>query len=134
MAYFEDMSVKESKKFINKLHPNLWSSDREHYESTGRVMFRHPNGDVAKYRNIKSIFGERIISEIKQALDEGRVGVWYKDYTGDKPHLARDYRVELNYSPSGIYQGFFFSNHSGFETGDFYLLLNESTAVFAERC
>lgn len=131
--YNAPMSSKESKKFIKKLHPNLWKHYQEQYKISGQVDLRHDTGDIARYRNLKSIFDVDTIAQIKQYLDEGKTGSWTKYYYGNKPHLGRDYSVELSYSPNGVFQGFFSSEYSGYGNGDYYLLVNEDTAIFIEK-
>lgn len=133
MACFAPLSASDSRKFIKKLHPNLWKDYHDQYNKTGIVDIRHDNGDVPKYRSIKSIFSSETIAQIQRCLDEGTACSWTKYYSGSKPHLGRDYSVELKYTPNGILAGFFSSEYSGCGNGDYYLLVNATTAIFIER-
>ena len=127
------MTEKESKKFIKKLHPNLWKRYRDQYNETGIVDLRHDTGLIAQYRNIKSIFGDEVIQWIKDHLDKNEPCSWYKYYSGNEPHLGRDYTIEISTSPDGFLSGHFSSEYPGFGNGDYYLLVNETTAIFIEK-
>lgn len=78
-----------------------------------------------KFRSISTIFPKYTLQEIELAFKEKKSGNWFKYGT------KRDFSVETKYE-NGEFKAWFSSEYSGCGNGDYYLLLNPTTAVFCE--
>lgn len=122
----------EAKTFIKKLHPNLWTGYRKEYEETGQIKLYHDR-ERAQYKNISKIFGPEELDYIKDCLDNKRTHSAYKYYHGSRPQVGRDFSIELYLDKNGNYCGTFSSEYAGYGNGDYFILVNATTALFIEK-
>ena len=78
------------------------------------------------FRKIDKLFGKEYIEKIQQAF-KNKEKFSYFVYTKN-----RDYYVNGYLGEDGIYRAWFGAEYKGMGNGWYYLLLNESTAVFME--
>lgn len=132
----EERDKKEAQKVLNRLHPNIWSNFKKELQgfiegTEARPYFLENNGK-AVFRNIKSLFSEYEIKRIKEAMDEGGEYSCSLSGTGGSSS-SRDRRVQVKKCEDGVIRAWFSSEYYGCGNGDYYLLINPTTALYIER-
>ncbi|MDQ0255543.1 hypothetical protein J2S74_002925 [Evansella vedderi] len=115
----EAAELRKIKKLLNRVHPNAWPNLKDNPESL--------RGLELGVINIKNRFPKHVIDSIKDAFENK------KDYryqlNGDK----RDWTVSVEVRDGGYVLAWFSSEFCGYAHGDYYLLINPTTATFKER-
>lgn len=119
-----------AKTILNKIHPNLWD---ELKVEMNNVMNGKESQDFEwhfknklKFRNIKKLFPPYVNNNIAEAIKNKT------NYNHHAPGKKRDFSVSITMGEDGVLRGFFNSEYSGCLNGDYYLLLNPTTAIFYE--
>jgi len=136
----EEYNKAECQKFINRCHPNIWNEIKEEckmFIETGDEehlpSFIRYNGKC-KFVSIKgkmgdSYAGKHTIEALKKAMDEN--GDYRTSFSAMAPQ-GRDRSFSVATS-NGETRAWFSSEFPGCGNGDYYLLINPTTAVFCER-
>ncbi len=120
---------KKVKNIIKKMHPNLWQDIVKEYNN-GNM---DPIGADCRYetRSIKGIFPSEELEILAEAIKYKQDYSFTKYYNGCSPN-GRDYTVEVRLMKDGNLHGWFSSEYKGTGNGDYYILINETQAVFVE--
>lgn len=141
--YIEDMSYRKIKTIIvrHKQHPDilaekekerekLWNRiqkarfDEQTWSHLKKDDFRE---DKHPFFYIKKVFNEWDMRRIREGFEQK------KDFRIRVEATNRDYTAEGKMGDDGIYRAWFSSEFSGWANGDYYYLLNPTTAVFCEH-
>lgn len=114
----EDTKEKQIKSILNSKHENVWNYDD--FED----MLRRSYSSLNK-RSLTSILPKYVIEEIKSAMDNK------KDYRWSQSGKKRDYSIQVKYE-DGVGRAWFSSEYSGCGNGDYYILINPTTATLKE--
>ena len=114
---------KDMERVRRAIHPNLreWVENKD----GGIRKLGEYNGRF-KTRSIKGLFPPHIIEQLREAMEQK------KDYHYSKDGARRDYSLSVKNCKDGILRAWFSSEYSGCGNGDYYILINPTTAVFVE--
>lgn len=130
----EKYEARKSKmmSMLNKMHPNVWDDIKQEIRDKvadgGKTFMR--DSDL-KPRNITKLFSSSVIDAIKYAF-ENKTPYSYHDYKGATKGSKREYSVEMRVCDDGIFRAWFSSEFVGCGNGDYYILINPTTAIFCE--
>ncbi len=126
----EDKTAADVKKvlsFANRIHPNAWAGLKEE-------IIADPESYVKNYgptvTSITGKFPDYVLEGIKEAF-RNKTEYKYRSYTNGKS--GRDLSVEIKPYDDGSLRAWFTSEFSGCANGDYWLLINPTTAIFKER-
>lgn len=122
--------IGNAKTILNKIHPNVWDNLKTEMNN---VINGKENQDFdwhfknkLKFRCITKLFPSWVKQELINAF-ENKTNFSY-NLNGKK----RDYSVEVKMCEDGVLRAWFASEYRGCGNGDYYLLLNPTTAIFYE--
>lgn len=122
------LTDRQAKNLLSKLHPNIWKMWREMYETTGELSL-YFGWRKLKYKKLDKLFCEEYIQWIKQHLDAGKELSMCRNAS----HPAgRDLSVSIEKDKNGNLVAYFNSEYPGYGNGDYYYLINETTALYCE--
>jgi hypothetical protein len=114
----EDEKDKLIKSILNSTHENIWNYDG--YEELLRNSY-----SSLKKRSLTSIIPQYVREQIKNAMDNK------KDYSWSQCGQKRDYSISVKFD-DGVGRAWFSSEYSGCGNGDYYILINPTTATLKE--
>jgi hypothetical protein len=118
--------LKLVKSFANRIHPNAWANLREEINADpGKALDRYG----AMVTSIKSKFPDNVIDQLKEAFEKKEQYSYRQDPWGKK---GRHLSVETKLCDDGIFKAWFSSEYPGCANGDYWLLINPTTAIFME--
>lgn len=123
--------VEKIRNLANRFYPGVW-------EDLKAKVLATPNEYLQNYgytvTNISGKFPDYVIANIKTAFAEK------SNYTYDAgggwnstKKTGRDLKVECKLCDDTIYRAWFSSEYPGCANGDYWLLVNPTTAIFKER-
>lgn len=123
----EAEDVKRIKGIAGRIHPNAWS------DLKARIL-ADPEGEAKKVEvcetSITGKFPSYVIESLKAAFDQKTEYSFRKEARGSS---GRSLSVEARLGEDGVYRAWFSSEFAGCANGDYWLLINPTTAVFKER-
>ncbi len=127
------------RKLANRIHPNAWCDLKE-------KLLTNPAEYASNYgytvTSITGKFPKYVLDEIKQAFENKTEYRYRKDspvfapthtWGGTSNRAGRDLKVECKLCDDGIFRAWYSSEYPGCLNGDYWLLLNPTTAAFKER-
>lgn len=121
---------KKIRQWAGRIHPNAWSdlkskmlADPQHYIDNCELV----------ETNICSKFDWDDIEKIRQAFENKTTFSVRKDSSSDNERIGRDLKAEGRVCDDGIFRAWFSSEFPGCLNGDYWLLINPTTAIFKER-
>jgi hypothetical protein len=118
--------LKLVKSFANRIHPNAWANLREEINADpGKALDRYG----AMVTSIKSKFPDYVIVQLKEAFEKKEQYSYRMDAWGKK---GRSLGVETKPCEDGVFRAWFSSEYPGCANGDYWLLINPTTAIFME--
>lgn len=124
-----DWDFKNRDYILNNLHENMWDNIKDRLRSKDfreEGFLKENSGRKIKTASMKSIFPEWVLRNIKNAIETK------SDYRYSRGGTRRDKSIEIKMCEDGILRGWYSSEYSGTGNGDYYLLINERTAIFCE--
>ena len=122
--------VEKVRKLANRIHPNAWEDLKE-------KLLADPEKYLGCYgytvTSITGKFPDYVLEAVRKAFEEK------SDYSHDaggyyrKKNTGRDLKVECKLGEDGIFRAWFSSEYPGCANGDYWLLINPTTAAFKER-
>jgi hypothetical protein len=112
---------KAASQLMKKIHPNAWS-----YMDEERVLQLVENYGSST-TNIKGKFPPHVHEALVDAFENK------KDYSFKTCGKARDLSVSTKVGEDGVLRAWFSSEFAGCGNGDYWILLNPTTAAFKER-
>ena len=120
------------KKLANRIHPNAWADLKVKLLAKPEEYLNNYGYTVT---NISGKFPDYVMQNIHKAFEEksnysyGAGGC----YWGHEKKTGRDLKVECKLCDDGIFRAWFSSEYPGCCNGDYWLLLNPTTAAFKEK-
>lgn len=127
-------NVVNAKTILKKLHSNVWEDIRNEMEDV--VNNNIVNNDFEYHftgkLNFKNVTKYLTLSEAKRLKEafENKTEFRWSRYTDHQ--LGRDLKISTEIGKDGKFRAFFSSEYMGCGNGDYWLLLNPTTAIFYE--
>jgi hypothetical protein len=129
--------MKQAKSLLNSLHPNAWPDVRAELEEaikTGdfskTVLNYHEHQPINVIRKIKYNRDE-VAKQIQDAFDNCKAFRWHQD---TYRHTGRDLSIEVKPTEDGKgVRAWFSSEFMGCGNGDYFIMINPTTATSKER-
>ena len=128
----ETTDIQNAKTIIGRIHPNSWTELRAELQDIvdgGKVTDNfdwHFKGKL-NFRNIKSLLGTCYAERLKQAFENKSEFTWHKGGSGNN---GRDLSISTRLCEDGVFRAWFSSEYIGCGNGDYYLLINPTTARY----
>lgn len=131
----ECTDIGNAKRILKLIHKNVWVDIQDEMKNVingGEITQEfewHWRGKL----NIKNITKYLYPSEkmrLKRAFENKERFTWRKDTTH---HAGRDLSISCEIGADGKFRAFFSSEYMGCGNGDYWLLLNPTTAIYYER-
>lgn len=128
--------VANAKTILKKIHPNAWDSLKKEMEDVIEKGGCEKDSDFhyhfTKKLNFKNItqylsFNEQ--QNLKRAFENKKEYHWNRE---TYHHAGRDLTISVELHSDGILRAYFSSEYMGWGNGDYWLLLNPTTAIFYE--
>jgi hypothetical protein len=124
-----------AKSLYNRTHPNAWTCLREEWlniSKGGEITqdFEWHYKGTLNYRNIACELGRSELSMLKDAFENKTSFNWSRRA---KAPQGRDLSIEAKVCDDGVFRAWFSSEFAGCANGDYYLLINPTTAIYYER-
>lgn len=110
-------------KMKGMFHENLWNSLKEKLDGTYLKENLYRNTSMV---NIKNKFPAYVINQLTEAIEE------MKDYSYQTYGEKRDLSVQVSKGDDGELRAWFSSEYHGCANGDYWILVNPTTAMFRE--
>ena len=126
--------IDNAKTILKKIHPNVWDDIQEEMKriiNGGEISQDfdwHYKGKL-KFKNISSLLNSHEKNRLREAFENKT------DYNWSKPtyhHSGRDLSLSTKLGEDGKFRAWFSSEYMGCGNGDYWLLLNPTTAIFYE--
>lgn len=139
-----------AKTLLKKIHPNVWQDLRKELQNAidkndanlleykymihGKPKYRNIAADIKKFED--KYGAQHITKRIEDSFNDtgnttGRIYSWSHNTTR---HSGRDLSLSIERSEKdGLLRAWFSSEFKGYGNGDYYLLINPTTAIFCER-
>lgn len=127
-------SIDNAKCILKKIHPNVWNSLKQEMKQVINGEFSqdfewHFKGKL-NFKNITQYLTEHEKQRLVEAFEQGKDFSWKrKTYH----HAGRDLSISLERHTDGNLYAYFSSEYMGCGNGDYWLLLNPTTAIYYER-
>lgn len=127
-------NISNAKTILKKLHPNAWSDlKKEMIDVIENNIINqdfewHFTGKL-KFRNISSLLPTYEKERLKRAFENKEQFRWSRS---TNHHLGRDLSISCEVGSDGEFRAFFSSEYMGCGNGDYWLLLNPTTAIYYE--
>ena len=115
------------KALANRIFPGTWDDLREKVTVDPDHYYRNYGYTVT---SITGKFRPYVLASIKEAFEKKEKYNYRMEANG---HQGRSLSVEMKVCDDGIYRAWFTSEFPGCANGDYWLLLNPTTAAFKER-
>lgn len=126
--------VSNAKTILKKIHPNVWDdmknemNDVIHKGIIDQDFKWHYQGRL-KFRNISNLLSASERERLKQSFENKERFSW-KRYTNS--NSGRDLSISCEVGSDGKFRAWFSSEYMGCGNGDYWLLLNPTTAIYYE--
>jgi hypothetical protein len=124
-----DWDEKNRNYIVNNTHKNLWQSLVERLKQDDYkedYLIKNNSHGRIKTASMKSKFPAWVVNELNDAIENK------KDFRYSIRGTKRDLSVEVKLGEDGNLHAWYSSEYSGCGNGDYYLLINPTTAVFCE--
>jgi len=131
--------IEKVRKLANRFHTNAWSDLKEKLLADPAEYFRNYGYTVT---SITGKFPSYVLDEIRLAFENKSNYHYRKDsnvcppshsWGGTSNRAGRDLKVECKLCDDGIFRAWYSSEFSGCLNGDYWILVNPTTAIFKER-
>lgn len=124
-----DWDLKNRDYVLNNIHENLWPTlktrlSEDDYKED--YLIKENSGRRIKTVSMSSEFPNWVCKELKDAIENK------KPFSYSKRGTKRDKSVTVQIYEDGSVNAFYSSEYSNCGNGDYYLLINPTTAIFCE--
>lgn len=126
--------IGNAKTILKKIHPNVWEDIQEDMKriiNGGEISMDfdyHYTGPL-KFRNISKLLTLTEQKNLREAFEQKKRFSWERRTTC---HLGRDFSISCEIGEDGKFRAWFSSEFMGCGNGDYWLLLNPTTAIYYE--
>jgi len=130
----EITNIGNAKTILKKIHPNAWidiQEDMKRIINGGDIdqdFEWHFKGKL-NFRNISSLLNTHEKKRLKEAFENKTEYQWHRN---TYHHRGRDLSLSTKLCDDGKFMAWFSSEYMGCGNGDYYLLINPTTAIFYE--
>lgn len=127
---------KNIKSYLKKIHPNAWGDIKENLTKVlngtknESEVHEYLTGKVKYRRDIKKLLGEGQFNLLVDAFENKKTFSWHRNTYS---HSGRDLSISTKLCDDGVFRAWFSSEYMGCGNGDYYLLINPTTAIYYER-
>lgn len=132
-------AIENAKKILKKIHPNVWPNLQKEMQDI--IDGKEPEQDfnwhfagkltfVDITTKFDSFEREHVKKRFKEAFENKTEYSWSKTARGPQ---GRDLSASVQIGTDGAVRAFYSSEFPGCGNGDYYLLLNPTTAIYYER-
>jgi hypothetical protein len=118
------------KRLANRIHPNAW-------DDLKAKLLADPNSYLANYgytvTSITGKFPDYVLEEVRRAFEVKSNYSYDAGMPWTKRKTGRDLKVECKLCDDGIFRAWFSSEYPGCANGDYWILLNPTTAAFKDN-
>jgi hypothetical protein len=131
----EYTAIGNAKIILNKIHKNSWDELKEDMQSiidgeNPKESFDWHFKGKLKFRNVSTLLNEWEKKRLIEAFEEKNEWRWSRNGSGNN---GRDLSISTRVCEDGIFRAWFSSEYIGCGNGDYWLLLNPTTAIYYER-
>lgn len=131
----EFSSIDNAKIILNKIHKNCWLDLQKTMQNV--IKGNEPELDFKwhfegklKFRNVASLLNDWDKKSLIEAFENKTEWRWSRSGRGNN---GRDLSLSTQIGADGKFRAYFSSEFIGCGNGDYWLLLNPTTAIFYER-
>lgn len=129
----EPTDIGNAKTILKKIHVNVWDEMKSELNDvingkSNQDFEWHFKGKL-KFRNISSLLSITKRAELKEAFENKKEFRWSKN---TYHHSGRDLSISTQIGQDGKLRAYFSSEYMGCGNGDYWLLLNPTTAIYYE--
>jgi hypothetical protein len=131
----EYTAIGNAKTILNKIHKNCWLDLQEQMQNV--IAGNEPCQDFEwhfmgrlKFRNVASLLREGDRKRLVEAFENKTEYRWSRSGSGNN---GRDLSLSTQIGRDGKFRAYFSSEYIGCGNGDYWLLLNPTTAIYYER-
>lgn len=126
--------IDNAKRILKKIHPNVWDSLKEEMRTVINGEFSqdfdwHFSGKL-NFKNITQYLTEQEKKRLVEAFENKTDFHWKRN---TYHHAGRDLSISVEKHEDGRFYAYFSSEYMGCGNGDYWLLLNPTTAIYYER-
>ena len=131
----EYTAIGNAKTILNKIHANSWDELKQEMQDIingglPKESFDwHFTGQL-KFRNISTLLNSHYKEKLIKAFKNKEEFSWHYRTSH---HSGRDLTISTRVCEDGIFRAWFSSEFMGCGNGDYWLLLNPTTAIYYER-
>lgn len=128
----EDTSpqIEKVRRLANRFHPNAWADVKARLKATPEQYFDSYGYTVT---SIAGKFDEWVLGQIRDSFANKTAFTHDTGCGWRKKKVGRDLRIECRVCEDGIFRAWFSSEFPGCANGDYWMLVNPTTAIFRER-
>lgn len=129
----EPTDISNAKTILKKIHPNVWDDLKDEMNDVINGKFSqtfdwHFKGRL-KFRNISKLLTLTERERLKQAFENKTEFRWSHRTLSQR---GRDLSISTEIHEDGKFRAYFSSEYMGCGNGDYWLLLNPTTAIYHE--
>lgn len=127
--------IENAKTILKKIHKNSWIDLQKEMQDVIKGLevqdtFKWHFSGKLKFRNISSLLNDWEKKRLIEAFENKNEWRWSKAGRGNN---GRDLSLSTQLDKDGNLRAFFSSEYVGCGNGDYWLLLNPTTAIYYER-
>jgi len=127
-------NVSNAKTILKKIHPNAWNNIKEEMKKvidgeSVQDFEWHFTGKL-KFRNVSSLLSDYERKRLKESFENKISFGWHQN---THHHSGRDLSISVEIGEDNELRAYFSSEFMGCGNGDYWLLLNPTTAIYYER-
>ena len=122
--------VEKVRKLANRFYPGVWGDQKTKLLTQPEEVFANYGYTVT---SITNKFPRYILDEIRKAFEEKSNYSYDTGGYSSKKKTGRDLKVQCKLCDDGIYRAWFSSEFPGCANGDYWILINPTTAICKER-
>lgn len=132
----ERTNIQCAQTLLKKIHPNVWDELKiQLKEGIKTNVFDtnftwHFTDKLLRFKNISSLLSSYEQERLKDAFENKTQYSWIKYASSN---AGRDLRISCEPKEDGVFRCYFSSEYAGCGNGDYWLLINPTTAVFYEK-
>lgn len=131
----EYTAIDNAKTILKKIHTNAWDDLKEQMKNvingnTPEQDFEWHFQGKLRFKNVAKLMSPHYQELLKQAFENKKEFRWSYN---TMHHAGRDLSISTEIGTDGKFRAFFSSEYMGCGNGDYWLLLNPTTAIYYER-
>jgi len=131
----EITAIGNAKTILGRIHPNAWLDLQKEMQaiidgSEPQSDFNYHFAGKLNFRSVTAMLGKGYSQRLKEAFENKTEFSWSR---GGRGNNGRDLRLSTQIGEDGKFRAYFSSEYIGCGNGDYWLLINPTTAIYYER-